>query len=103
MQALGDAEYLRHRDEPAGPRRAEFANAVERAVDGVGERLRVAEGLAQAHRGPPAPPARCRDPRRRPAPRAGTATERGEYTQAAEAVRRAAARGARDLRDRLRA
>lgn len=101
VQALADAEYLRTDDEPVGPRRAEFANAVERAVDAWENACSVADGLARAHHGrvPPAAETRAVDPPRRP----GTATERGEYADAAEAVRRAAVRGAKDLRERLRA
>jgi hypothetical protein len=101
VQALADAEYLRTDDEPVGPRRAEFANAVERAVDAWENACSVADGLARAHHGavPPVGETRAVDPPRRP----GTATERGEYADAAEAVRRAAVRGAKDLRERLRA
>jgi hypothetical protein len=100
VQALGDAEYLRTDDEPVGPRRAEFANAVERAVAAWDNACSVADGLARAHGAiPPAYETRAVDPPRRPT----TATERGEYADAAEAVRRAAVRGAKDLRERLRA
>ncbi len=100
VQALADAEYLRTDDEPTGPRRVEFANAVERAVDAWESACSVADGLARAHRDvdPPAPPTRAVDPPRGPT----TATGRGEYADAAEAVRRAAVRGAKDLRERLR-
>ncbi|HWN26622.1 MAG TPA: hypothetical protein VNP37_06615 [Actinomycetospora sp.] len=108
VQALGDAEFLATDTEPAGPRRAQFSAAVDRAVEAWESAQRVAEGLAQARReaaGTTAPPVhetRAVDP----APPRGVgagAPPGSEYTQAAEAVRRAAARGAKDLRDRLRA
>ena len=103
VQALSDAEFLATDTEPGGPRRAEFAAAVDRAAAAWQDAQRVAEGLAQArregYRGDAAPhETRAVDPA---PPR--VAPPGSEYTQAAEAVRRAAARGARDLRDRLRA
>jgi hypothetical protein len=101
VQALGDAEFLATDTEPAGPRRAQFSAAVDRAVEAWESAQRVAEGLAQARRDRAAPPVhetRAVDPA---PPR--VAPPGSEYTQAADAVRRAAARGARDLRDRLRA
>lgn len=110
VQALGDAEFLATDAEPAGPRRAQFSAAVDRAVEAWESAQRVAEGLAQARReaagtAPSTPPAhetRAVDPA--PPRSVGAGAPPGsEYTQAAEAVRRAAARGAKDLRDRLRA
>jgi hypothetical protein len=103
VQALGDAEFLATDTEPAGPRRAQFSAAVDRAVDAWENAQRVAEGLAQARREaagapPPVHETRAVDPA---PPR--VAPPGSEYTHAAEAVRRAAARGAKDLRDRLRA
>ena len=102
VQALGDAEFLATDAEPAGPRRAQFTAAVDHAVEAWENAQRVAEGLAQARGGAaaagPARETRAVDPA---PPR--VAPPGSEYTQAADAVRRAAARGARDLRDRLRA
>ncbi|MFC5140366.1 hypothetical protein ACFPK1_19160 [Actinomycetospora rhizophila] len=101
VQAMGDAEFLATDQEPAGPRRAEFAAAVDRAASAWEDAQRVAEGLAQARRTGEAPPARetlAVDPA---PPRVNPPGS--EYTQAADAVRRAAVRGAKDLRDRLRA
>jgi hypothetical protein len=112
VQALGDAEFLVTDEEPAGPRRAEFAAAVDRAVEAWENAQRVAEGLAQARReqGGVRYDTRAVDPapprvHHTAMPGAPTTGERpaSEYAQAADAVRRAAARGARDLRDRLRA
>ncbi|MDD7941175.1 hypothetical protein PHK61_22410 [Actinomycetospora lutea] len=120
VQAMGDAEFLATDEEPSGPRRAEFAAAVDRAASAWEDAQRVAEGLAQSRRGqsPQAQPQRAQSPRAEsPRPQAPLASETravdpapprvnppgSEYTQAAEAVRRAAVRGARDLRDRLRA
>ena len=107
VQALGDAEFLATESEPSGPRRAEFAAAVDRASAAWQDAQRVAEGLAEARRaghpgdgGPavhPGAETRAVDPA---PPR--VAPPGSEYTQAADAVRRAAVRGARDLRDRLR-
>ncbi|MHC1560438.1 hypothetical protein ACR9E3_15900 [Actinomycetospora sp. C-140] len=104
VQALSDAEFLATDTEPSGPRRAEFSAAVDRAAAAWKDAQRVAEGLAQARReGYPGDAAAARETRAvDPAP-PRVATPGSEYTQAAEAVRRAAARGARDLRDRLRA
>jgi hypothetical protein len=109
VQALGDAEFLATETEPAGPRRVEFANAVDRADAAWQDAQRVAEGLAQArregYRGDAGPAGHAAPHETRavdPAP-PRVAPPGSEYTQAAEAVRRAAARGARDLRDRLRA
>jgi hypothetical protein len=106
VQALSDAEFLATDTEPAGPRRAEFAAAVDRAVEAWESAQRVADGLARARReGHPGDAAPLPHPETRavdPAP-PRVALPGSEYTQAAEAVRRAAARGARDLRDRLRA
>ena len=111
VQALGDAEFLATETEPAPPRRAEFTAAVDRASAAWEDAQRVAEGLAEARRagypgdagpagpsGPSARETRAVDPA---PPR--VVPPGSEYTQAADAVRRAAARGARDLRDRLRA
>jgi len=102
VQALGDAEFLATDAEPAGPRRVQFTAAVDRAVESWESAQRVAEGLAQARRedagAPPVHETRAVDPA---PPR--VAPPGSEYTQGAEAVRRAAARGAKDLRDRLRA
>lgn len=105
VQALGDAEFLSTETEPAPPRRAEFTAAVDRASTAWEDAQRVAEGLAEARRAghpgdaePAARETRAVDPA---PPR--VALPGSEYTQAADAVRRAAARGARDLRDRLRA
>ena len=116
VQALGDAEFLATDEEPAGPRRAEFSAAVDRAVEAWENAQRVAEGLAQARRAGAAPAHETRavDPapprvHHTAVPGAPATGERpavasgSEYTHAADAVRRAAARGARDLRDRLRA
>ncbi|GLZ44972.1 hypothetical protein Acsp06_11570 [Actinomycetospora sp. NBRC 106375] len=107
VQALSDAEFLATDTEPSGPRRAEFSAAVDRAAAAWKDAQRVAEGLshaAQARReGYPGDAAAPHETRAvDPAP-PRVATPGSEYTQAAEAVRRAAARGARDLRDRLRA
>lgn len=100
VQAYGDAEFLRTDGEPAGPRRAEFADAVDRAVEAWENACSVADGLA--HTDGPAPgrerETRAVDPPRRPT----TGLGRTEYADAAEAVRRAAARGAKDVRERLR-
>jgi hypothetical protein len=117
VQALGDAEFLATETEPAPPRRAEFTAAVDRASAAWEDAQRVAEGLAEARRagypGDAGPAAASGSAG--PADSAGRETRAvdpapprvappgSEYTQAAEAVRRAAARGARDLRDRLRA
>jgi hypothetical protein len=102
VQALADAEFLATESEPAGPRRAEFAAAVDRATEAWRSAQRVAEGLARArregHPGDAGHETRAVDPA---PPR--VAPPGSEYTQAAEAVRRAAVRGARDLRARLRA
>lgn len=107
VQAYGDAEFLRTDDEPGGPRRVDFANAVDRAVDAWQNAGTVADGLARAqhdqhdrHRedDPREDETRAVDPPRRP----DTATGRTEYADAADALRRAAARGAKDLRERLR-
>lgn len=103
VQAMGDAEFLATETEPAGPRRAEFAAAVDRAETAWQDAQRVAEGLAQSrHEAPPARETRAVDPAPPRVVGAG-APPGSEYTQAADAVRRAAVRGARDLRDRLRA
>ncbi|GAA4912488.1 hypothetical protein EV188_101790 [Actinomycetospora succinea] len=98
VQAMGDAEFLATEEEPSGPRRAEFAAAVDRAAAAWQDAQRVAEGLAQSRHVAPAPETRAVDPA---PPRVNPPGS--EYTQAADAVRRAAVRGARDLRDRLRA
>ncbi|MEJ2860604.1 hypothetical protein [Actinomycetospora flava] len=98
VQAMGDAEFLATDEEPSGPRRAEFAAAVDRAASAWQDAQRVAEGLAQSRQAPRAPETRAVDPA---PPRVDPPGS--EYTQAADAVRRAAVRGARDLRDRLRA
>ncbi|MEJ2890034.1 hypothetical protein [Actinomycetospora aeridis] len=100
VQAMGDAEFLATDEEPSGPRRAEFSAAVDRAASAWEDAQRVAEGLAQSRRGGEAPEARetrAVDPA---PPRVNPPGS--EYTQAADAVRRAAVRGAKDLRDRLR-
>ena len=99
VQALGDAEFLRTDTEPPAPRRAEFAAAVDRAVEAWESAQCVAEGLARA-RHTPAGETRAVGPA---PPRVAVPGGSSEYAQVAEAVRRAAARGARDLRDRLRA
>ena len=52
VQALGDAEFLATDTEPAGPRRTQFSDAVDRAVEAWESAQRVAEGLAQARRDP---------------------------------------------------
>lgn len=114
VQAMGDAEFLATAEEPAGPRRAEFAAAVDRAASAWEDAQRVAEGLAQADRADRAQADRTQAPRTGQVPPAretravDPAPPRvnppgSEYTQAADAVRRAAVRGAKDLRDRLRA
>jgi hypothetical protein len=110
VQAYADAEYLCTDAEPTGPRREEFAAAVDRAVGAWHDAQRVAEGLAaaRAERGGHEGGAAAQD-----AVSGGAAGASGaehhtgqpgqEYAEIADAVRRAAARGMADLRARMRA
>ena len=113
VQALGDAEFLATETEPAAAPSRRVHRRRRPRLRGVGGRPARRGG---SRRGPTG-----RVPRRRGAgsvrPSGPSARETravdpapprvvppgSEYTQAADAVRRAAARGARDLRDRLRA
>lgn len=106
VEALADAGYLATPTEPAGPRREEFVAAVDRAVAAWDDARAAADALAGTGGAP-------QDAATLP-PRAagggtvhdgtGNGTANGtEYTEVADAVRRAAARGMRDLRDRMRA
>ena len=97
VEALADAQELVTQTEPAEPRHRErFAAAVDRAVAAWDEACRTAEALG-TERGP-APVAEPTG-----APGTGPAAGRDEYAAMADAVRQAAARGMRDLRDRMRA
>ena len=106
VEALADAHELATPAEPADPRHRErFVVAVDRAVLAWDDARRTADALAAAARDavveepvPSVAPAPTLAPgTARPAP------GRDEYGAAAQAVRAAAARGVRDLRERLRA
>ncbi len=103
VEALGEAHDLATPTKPADPRHRErFAAAVDRAVAAWDEARRTADALAVD--APTAVPSLTPEPAlapgtARPAPVPG----RDEYGAAARAVRAAAVRGARDLRERLRA
>ena len=101
VQAYADAEYLVTDTEPVGPRREEFALAVDRAVAAWHDAVRVADGLAASS---PAVPHETRavEPPRHPGSWT-TAKPSSEYAEAADALRRAGARGVADLRRRMRA
>lgn len=114
VEAYGDAEFLLTDAAPGGPRRGEFVEAVDRAVAAWDEARRVADelaGEADAVTGASDPYADTRAvPGAPPAvepphgPRGGVGrVVPPEYTEAADAVRRAARRGVHDLRGRLRA
>ena len=119
VEALGEAHDLLTPAEPVDPRhRDRFVAAVDRAVDAWGEARRTADALAAA-----------RDAHYRPGVVSGPGVvsapgvvsgpgvvgepgvvrqravrgPRDEYCVAAEAVRAAAVRGVRDLRERMRA
>ena len=100
VEALADAQDLATATEPADPRRREeFVVAVDRAVAAWAEACRTAEALAAT---PPEPVAAPTLAPGTPRPsRAGA--DHDEYVAVADAVRQAAARGMRDLRDRMRA
>lgn len=108
VDAYGDAEFLLTDTEPAGPRREEFAAAVDRASAAWDEARRVADELGPEHVvGTPgtAPPVAGHGPRAVDPPRGPAGAGRAvptEYAEAADAVRRAARRGAAELRGRLR-
>jgi hypothetical protein len=99
VEALADAHALATDTEPADPaHRDRFVAAVERASATWGEACRAAEALAIPR--PGADPGPTWSVGHVEAGRAEA--DRSEYGVAAEAVRKAAVRGARDLRDRLR-
>jgi hypothetical protein len=105
VEAFGEAHDLATADEPTDPvHRDRFTAAVGRAVAAWDEARRTADTLAAAtwHRvGTDEPPAAA--PTLAPgAPRRDRWTG-DEYGAAAQAVRAAAARGVRDLRERLQA
>ncbi|MCD2197095.1 hypothetical protein LQ327_27360 [Actinomycetospora endophytica] len=99
VEALAVAQGLATPTEPADPHhREQFTAAVDRAVATWDEARRNAEALAPQ----PAPePAPTLAPGASPAGQPGA--DRDEYAAVADAVRQAAARGMRDLRDRMRA
>jgi hypothetical protein len=101
VEALGEAHELATPTEPADPRRRDaFVVAVDRAVAAWDEARRTADALAaDAVVGPKPAPV----PTLAPGAARRTTVGRDEYGAAAEAVRAAAARGVRDLRERLRA
>jgi hypothetical protein len=118
VEALADAQDLATATEPADPRRREeFVVAVDRAVAAWAEACRTAEALAEARArsfaeprvesvveprsAPVVTPAPTLAPGASRPSRAGV--DRDEYAAVADAVRQAAARGVRDLRDRMRA
>ncbi|WP_018334860.1 hypothetical protein [Actinomycetospora chiangmaiensis] len=94
VEALADAQMLATPTEPGDPHREQFVAAVDRAVAAWDAARRHADALAGSMPGPPRAAA-TRPPRAVPPP--------DEYAAVAEAVRRAAARGMRDLQGRLRA
>lgn len=120
VEAYGDAEFLLTEAEPAGPRRGEFVEAVDRAEASWAEAQRVADELGAApghgsaagpgdapvghsrgfHAAPHQGTSRAVDPPRS----AGTAGRAGApgYAEVTDAVRRAARRGVEDLRGRMR-
>jgi hypothetical protein len=108
VEALGDAQELATPGEPADPRHRElFVAAVDRAVAAWDEARRTADALAAdalatetlvVEEPAQAPPTLAPGTARR-----GQIAGRDEYGVAAQAVRAAAARGVRDLRQRLRA
>jgi hypothetical protein len=105
VEALGEAHDLLTPTEPLDPRhRDRFVSAVDRAVAAWGEARRTADALAAARDAEAthvvSGPGVVTGPSvRRPAVHG----PRDEYGVAAEAVRAAAARGVRDLRERMRA
>lgn len=123
VEAYGDAQFLLTDTEPSGPRREEFAGAVDRAVASWHEAQRTADALAGVHSpgsdagaagtetvavGPGADgSSRAGDPESGRAAlgpaRPGAQGAGQEYADVADAVRKAAARGMKDLRDRMRA
>jgi hypothetical protein len=113
VEALGEAHELLTPTEPADPRQRErFVAAVDRAVAAWAEARRTADALAAARDAEHGPgvvgePDVVSGPGVVSAPGVtrGRAVHgpRDEYGVAAEAVRAAAVRGARDLRERLRA
>ncbi|NMO91139.1 hypothetical protein [Actinomycetospora sp. TBRC 11914] len=105
VEALGEAHDLATPGEPADPRdRERFTAAVDRAVAAWDEACRTADALAAATgpvvTGPPVTPRPTLAPGTAGRPRSAGSDE---YGAAAQAVRAAAARGVRDLRERLRA
>jgi hypothetical protein len=102
VEALGEAHELATPTEPADPRHREaFVVAVDRAVAAWDEARRTADALAADAVVEPAP---AHTPTLGPgAGRRTPSVGRDEYGAAAQAVRAAAARGVRDLRERLRA
>ncbi len=114
VEALAEAHDLLTSTEPADPgHRDRFVGAVDRAVAAWAEARRTAEALAAARDLANAPgpepdlvtgPGVVGAPTLAPGPsRGGPGVRRDEYGVAAEAIRQAAARGVRDLRERMRA
>lgn len=125
VEALAAAGELATPTQPADPRhRDAFVAAVDRAETAWATARRTAEALAQptpptrrAEPTPPTgraastpttaagtvPPVAAPPPTLAPGARAGGRGSRDEYGAVADAVRAAAARGVRDLRDRMRA
>lgn len=106
VETLAETQELLTPTEPADPQHRErFVAAAGRAVAAWDEARRSADALATGPGPEPVP-----GPTVAPAAAAGTSTgaappstARDEYAAVADAVRRAASRGVRDLRDRRRA
>lgn len=103
VEAFAAAHELATPGEPADPRdREAFTVAVERAVAAWDEARRTADTLAAATGPVGEPPVAPRPTLAPGAAQRGRPAGGDEYGAAAQAVRAAAARGVRDLRERLR-